>query len=313
MSKAGSLDLSSLSLDIDSYSLDDILNIFSLSHMKVTEIQYRDMKTARKILMMVHPDKSGLPKEYFQFFVKAYERLSDVVDYANRSTQCPSSYMEKQRKMDVELENDKGFGNALKKAGVISKDNTVGKGWGKWKKDFDNWFEKHGELSADTDGYDEFMKSTADLLPEGATPAEARKFMEQRKTNLGAIVTHESVSGIDSWNAFGRLGSNVGSGGNMGGGGGGEDLRRAYTETVVPVTDDDFKNIPKYRSVDEYRRARHNATQDLDYETSNREYQKQKANQEQKELAQYFEQMRIIERGKADLQRFRRSILQLRN
>lgn len=303
------IDLSTLSLDIDNYTLDDILKLFSMTNLNISEIKHSDMKSARKILFMIHPDKSGLPKEYFQFFVKAYERLSDVVDYANRSSQCPSSYMEKQRKVDVELENDKGFGNALRNAGVISNDNTVGKGWGKWKKEFDSWFEKHGELSADNDGYEEFMKSSADLLPEGATPAQARKFMESRKANLGALVSHESITGIDSWNRFGRnSGISAGSGISCG-----EDLRRAYTETVVPVTDEDFNNIPKYRSVDEYRRARHNATQDLDYETSNQDYLKQKAYQEQKELAQYFEQMRIIERGKEDLKRFRRNILQLRN
>jgi curved DNA-binding protein CbpA len=304
MSNTRTFDPSSLSLDIDSYTLNDILKLFSLSNMSVTDIKQNDMKSARKIVMMIHPDKSGLPKEYFQFFVKAYERLSDTVDYANRSTQCPSSYMEKQRKMNVELENDKGFGNALMKAGVITKNNTVGKDWGKWKNEFDKWFEKHGELSADTDGYDEFMKSTADLLPEGATEAQVRQFMEQRKSTLGALVTIESLSGVDSWNTFGR--NNIS-------GGGGEDLRRAYTETVVPVTDDDFKNIPKYNSVDEYKRIRHNTTQNLDYETSNKEYLRQKQSQEQKELAQYFEQMRIAERGKEDLKRFRSNILQLSN
>lgn len=297
------IDYPNLSLEINDYTLDDILKLFSLTN--ISSIKPSDMKTARKTVLMIHPDKSGLPKEYFQFFVKAYEQLSNVVDYSNRSSQCPSSYMEKQRRVDVELEDDKGFGNALMKAKVISKYHTVGEGWYKWKKDFDKWFEKHGELSADNDGYEEFMKSTADLLPEDATEAQARSFMEQRKTHLGALVTRETITGIDSWNKFGSSASL--------GGQGGEDLRRAYTETVVPVTDEDFQNMPKYTSVDEYKRMRHSSTQNLDYENSIKEYNQQKANKEQKELSQYFDQMKIIERGREDLQKFRQNFLKLGN
>lgn len=295
------LDTNSLSLDIETYTLQDILKLFSLSNTPVSKITNDNMKSARRIVMMMHPDKSGLDKEYFQFFAKAYERLSDVVDYANRSNQCASSYMEKQRKMNVELENDNGFGASLVKAKVVSKYHTVGENWSKWKREFDAWFEKHGELSADSEansGYDEFMKSTKDLLPEGATKEQAMRFMEQRKSTLGALVAKESITGIDSFNC---------------GTSGGEDLRRAYTETVVPVTEDDFNSRPKYNSLDEYKRARHHATEALDYETSNRDYAIQKEYQEQRELAQYYDQLSLMDRGKEDLNKFRSRIQRLTN
>ena len=35
-----------------------------------------------------------------------------------------------------------------------------------------------------------------------------------------------------------------------------EDLKRAHTETVIPVTMEDFHNKTKYNSVDEYKQAR---------------------------------------------------------
>jgi len=37
-----------------------------------------------------------------------------------------------------------------------------------------------------------------------------------------------------------------------------EDLKKAHTETVVPVTEEDFINKEKYRNIDELNRAREN-------------------------------------------------------
>jgi hypothetical protein len=36
------------------------------------------------------------------------------------------------------------------------------------------------------------------------------------------------------------------------------DLKQAYEESVIPVTDDDYNNIPKYRNVNDYKNARDN-------------------------------------------------------
>ena len=35
-----------------------------------------------------------------------------------------------------------------------------------------------------------------------------------------------------------------------------EDLKKAHTETVVPVTDDDFNNVTQYNNVDDYKNVR---------------------------------------------------------
>jgi len=49
-------------LDIDNYSVDDILKLF-----KITDFDENDMKRAKKMVLMSHPDKSHLPSEYFFF------------------------------------------------------------------------------------------------------------------------------------------------------------------------------------------------------------------------------------------------------
>jgi len=47
-------------LDIDNYSMDDILNLF-----KISNFDEMEMKRAKKMVLMIHPDKSHLPSEYF--------------------------------------------------------------------------------------------------------------------------------------------------------------------------------------------------------------------------------------------------------
>jgi hypothetical protein len=36
------------------------------------------------------------------------------------------------------------------------------------------------------------------------------------------------------------------------------DLKQAYDESVIPVTEEDYHKIPKYKNVDEYKRTREN-------------------------------------------------------
>ena len=56
-------------LDIQTYSLKEILGMFDLTY----NIGVNDMKRAKKIVLMTHPDKSGLDSKYFLFYKKAFD------------------------------------------------------------------------------------------------------------------------------------------------------------------------------------------------------------------------------------------------
>ena len=56
-------------LDIQSYSFYDIIELFDLSP---DNVSLEDLKRAKKRVLMLHPDKSKLPKEYFLFYKKAF-------------------------------------------------------------------------------------------------------------------------------------------------------------------------------------------------------------------------------------------------
>ena len=60
-----------IDLNIDNYALADLLSLFKLDYNFNTD----DLKQAKKIVLMTHPDKSKLDKQYFLFFVEHSQRL----------------------------------------------------------------------------------------------------------------------------------------------------------------------------------------------------------------------------------------------
>ena len=70
-----------MDLNLDHYSLEDLLKLFKLPE-QFTEA---DLKEARKKVVAVHPDKSGLDKEYFLFFHKAYSLLTSVHSFKRKA------------------------------------------------------------------------------------------------------------------------------------------------------------------------------------------------------------------------------------
>ena len=73
--------MKNLDLNIQNYTFDDILKLFHLS----MPILYEDLKTARKIVLKTHPDKSNLDVGVYHFFVKALEILVYVYNFNNNS------------------------------------------------------------------------------------------------------------------------------------------------------------------------------------------------------------------------------------
>ena len=64
-------------LDIDNYGLEDILNLFHLDY----KFDKASMKKAKGMALKTHPDKSGLSKDFFLFFMKAYKMLEAIYEY----------------------------------------------------------------------------------------------------------------------------------------------------------------------------------------------------------------------------------------
>ena len=63
-------------LDIHHYSFQDLLKLFGLSY----NITMDELKKARHKVLMMHPDKSRLPPEYFLFYTKAFRLIHEYYE-----------------------------------------------------------------------------------------------------------------------------------------------------------------------------------------------------------------------------------------
>jgi len=256
-----------LDLDIRNYELRDILNLFKLPSV-FTEAHMREAKLT---VMRTHPDKSGLDKEYFLFFSKAYKILHEVYQVrAGLSRQKDAKYddvkedidarrnanSDKLKRMNAD-EFNRWFNQTFEQNRMH--DEEQDSGYGDWLKDND--------ADADNDDANED-------LGEGASWAQRMEQLERRKQRLReqALVVRSEVRSIDSYNSAGyglsrECPEEHSSGLNFGGSGSSlvyEDLKKAHTETVIPVTHEDYEAVRKYKNMNELQMSR-----DMDRRTFN--------------------------------------------
>tara|TARA_B100000902_G_C27321085_1_gene924515 strand:+ start:85 stop:960 length:876 start_codon:yes stop_codon:yes gene_type:complete len=228
-----------LDLCISNYEYKDILALFKLD----SEFGEEELRQAKRQVLMMHPDKSGLDKEYFLFFTSAYRLLYKVYLFRNRAEQdtcVKREYVVED--VDTDLEND----HVWHKLSKHSDFNRI----------FNELFEKQKKESEGSDGYGNWLKESVDI-EEATSKDDMEKKIRERKTNLRQLVLHKSVrdmggnSGTSITGQVSSYQSGVFSDGLQY-----DDVKHAYTESVVPVTDEDYANRDKYNSIDEYQRAR---------------------------------------------------------
>lgn len=242
-----------MDLDIENYDLDDILKLFKISKNFTEE----DLKTAKKIVLKTHPDKSGLPPEYFRFYSQAYKKVYFIWKFK-------SSTKDNNLKTYEEIASDEKVGHfsEIKKdklSDFLSSNHLKeGKNFNKW---FNEQFEKNKiQSEEETNGYGEWLKSNEDVDDEKRISyTQMGEEIEKKKQQVRSLVVHKGIdefySGFsgasnltgDTPECFGSdLFSNLQY----------EDLRKAHVESVIPVTMDDYNNVKKFKNLNEYNNYR---------------------------------------------------------
>lgn len=277
--------MDTVDLNIENYDLDDILNLFYLD----MPFDEEDLKKSKKIVLKTHPDKSGLKPEVFLFYSKAYKKLYSIWEFSNkhRLLQQDTKYTID----DIDEKNHKGqlsFGkDKIKALKHLFSDKTM-----EDPRKFNQWFNQQFEKTnvkseEETNGYGSWFQSNDDLEEKEIISHFSGEEFERKKKHIRDLTINTEIKEVNATGSFGSqlsslninsytsdLFSNLHY----------EDLKKAYTETVIPVTIEDFHNVPKYQSVDEYKRYRTSQNINPLSENHANEYLNNKAKLENSEM-----------------------------
>jgi len=202
-----------MDLNLDNYSLKEILKLFDLPEQFTLE----QLKHARKKVVAVHPDKSGLDKSYFLFFYNAYALLETVHKFNQKTIQNMSK--------PVAFEDIlAGMEDSDKK--IIADRFTKNPSF---NKEFNALFETL--YIRDDDGHGEWLKSDADLNPSYKARKQTSRSMvvagiapanEVVVHDLKSIYTTECVIGVSEEDY--RAGPNY------------EELKQSRSTSISPLT-----------------------------------------------------------------------------
>jgi hypothetical protein len=297
-STTGAISPTAIDLNIDNYSIDDIFNLFKIQERTLTE---DIMKQSKRIVLQTHPDKSKMDPKYFLFYSAAYKRLYSIYEFQNKSTKKTVQSKDYSNTEHSELLNSMFSRNeALKEP----------KNFNKW---FNDQFEKHKTEDANENGYGDWLKSDEGIYDVGTvSKANMAQEFDKQKKQIQSLTVYNGVNDLYASTLGGTL---LGQQENYTSDGGSyTDLRQAYVESVIPVTDDDYKNMPKYKNIEEYKMQRNNSNvAPLDKDTAMKQLfeQNKKEEQESAAIAYYYAQQ--TEKANKQNQSFWAGLKQLTN
>ena len=272
----------SLDLELDNYSLDDLYHLFNIPNSTLSE---ESLKSAKQIVLKMHPDKSRLDSKYFLFFSKAYKRLFGIYEFQNKSL--------KKTYKDEEFFDDSNR-NVLNQMFENNKDLKDSKNFNSW---FNQSFEKHRLEDPLEQGYGDWLKSDEGFqnIDENVTKNNMNEIFEQKKKQIQAVSVYTGVNSMMS-SSFG--GSSLGTNDNFTSDNY-TDLRQAYTETLIPVTQEDYEKMQKFNNVSEYKAHREKVdVTPLTKEEGERQLYQQKTQMDQESAALAFKYAKESEKSK---------------
>jgi len=129
------------------------------------------------------------------------------------------------------------------------------------------------------DGHGDWLKSDTDIYAQetGSTSEQMNKYKQQSKAK--SVIKYNGIGDTQSAFSGAVLGDSTGANfsSDMFSGLAYQDIRQAHTETVIPITDQDYDAVKKFNNVEEYSRYRNDQNMEpLSESESHSTMQKQK-------------------------------------
>ena len=214
-----------MDLDLTNYSLQDLLNIFKLRNNFTKE----EFKNAKHIVYKMHPDKSHMDKKFFVFFFDAYKLLLKVAEFKFKTHKSGDDFNASFKNIKDDFFN--------KNEEIIAKKFTNSDDF---NKKFNELFVKH-YIPPEDNGYGAWLSSNDDI----ETDYDKKKEI-CRSLAINKDIQTFSFSEYSGHNLCDNT-SNHGS----------SDLKNVYgSESVIPVSEEDFYNVKLYGSIEELKYER---------------------------------------------------------
>lgn len=237
-----------LDMDINNYNFSDLLNLFKLEN----NFTKQELKNAKSIVYKVHPDKSGLDKEYFLFFSKAYKMILKIHQFREGSS---GEYTNNDDYIIITNEDSTSNRKILEQHKEYAEIKTNPQAFNKW---FNELFDK-SQLKED-DGYGIWLKEKTDNIQKANNPTEMVELINKKKQQVRDQQLSIYKSFEPSYHGDGEILINNEGPQNYQSGLFSklqyDDLKDVHENSVIPVTHDDFKNRKTFRNIDEMNRHR---------------------------------------------------------
>ncbi len=225
------------------HNIKDILRIFNVNY----NFGEPELKQAYKKVLMLHPDKSGLDSSVFLYYSNAFKQLKYIYSFKNKSSS-----------RDVNIQYEKAV-DTYDKDKNLKVDYRKHKDVEQFNQNFNKIFDKIKDKQ--DDAYDDWFRSKADK--HETTVANQRDMRTYFDTKKRELMKHQGVLVENHIYDLGELsqnGTSLVQEGKVEYSSGlfsklpYEDLKKAHTETIIPVHEDmvdpnrNPSNLESYKS-----------------------------------------------------------------
>ena len=226
-------------LDIQTYNLDELLQLFDLNY----EFDVEQLKKAKKKVLFLHPDKSKLPSAYFLFYKQAFDIVYNF--YKEKTKQERAVPKEK---VEYDANNDEGVRTEIN--GVMK--NFKAK---EFQSKFNQLFEENMTVKPDT-SKSEWFRDETPLFDQNIKGSVNDAIHQVKNQTLVRHTGVQNISGYSNNQLYEEdndayASSDIFSKLKF------DDLRRVHKdETVLSVSENDLHNMKTYASVEQLNRER---------------------------------------------------------
>ena len=247
------VDIKNHNLDIQMYSFNELLSLFKLT----INMDIYDLKRAKKQVLMLHPDKSNLPSEYFLFYKKAFDMIVVFFENNTKETVVLTDENTVYKKMDT---TDFNKATSCKIQSIVNKMSS-----NEFHSKFNELYEKN--MVETKTNKNEWFSNNEPIytIDEPVSNKNIGKIFETIKKKNQGIIQYEGVKEISNDSVVGNslyddeTNSNMYVSSNPFSKLKYDDLRKVHKDqSIFSVSESDYLTVPKYSSVDHFVKDRSN-------------------------------------------------------